>query len=165
MNAKQQILFVCLGNIVRSPLAEALFRKYAREAGLEDQVTADSAAIGKWHVGEGPDERMLQVALRHGLRYEHRARQVQRSDLDRFDWIIAMDGQNKAALLKQARTPEQRQKIRLLRSYDPLGGPAAAVPDPYYGGVDGFEEVYAIVDRSVCAFLDELQHTQMKTDP
>ncbi|HIE58298.1 MAG TPA: low molecular weight phosphotyrosine protein phosphatase [Anaerolineales bacterium] len=152
----QRILFVCLGNIVRSPLAENMFRHLAEQAGLADRYEVDSAGTGGWHVGERPDRRMRQVAARHGFRYDGRARQFQRSDFDHFDLIIAMDAQNRADLRRLARSPEDEAKIHTLREFDPHGGPTAPVPDPYYGGIDGFEEVYTIVERSCRALLDAL---------
>jgi protein-tyrosine phosphatase len=154
---KKRICFVCMGNIVRSPLAEALFIHLAGQDGLGDRFSAASAGVIDYHVGEPPDARVLRAAARHGFQYEHRARQFLRSDFDRYDLIFAMDGENKSALLAQARTPEERVKIHLLREFDPLGGPNAPVPDPYYGGKDGFEEVYQMVERSVRGLLESLK--------
>lgn len=157
----KRILFVCLGNIVRSPLAENMFRSLASEAGASDRFEVDSAGIGGWHVGEKPDPRMRQVAARKGLVYNGTARQIDRGDFDRFDLIVAMDTDNRQDLLRLARTPEQRQRICLLREYDPLGGANASVPDPYYGGMDGFENVFEIVQRSVRHLFDALQTSQV----
>jgi protein-tyrosine phosphatase len=100
---------------------------------------------------------MRRVAARHGLSYSGRARQFQASDLDRFDLILAMDSNNHAELLRLASSDLQRQKIRLLREFDPLGGLRAEVPDPYYGGLDGFEETYQVVERSCRGLLDALE--------
>ncbi len=157
MSDKTRICFVCLGNIVRSPLAEALFRRKAEERGLADRYEVDSAGTGAWHVGEPPDPRMRRVAAEHGLRYDHRARQFRRSDFEHFDWIIAMDYDNRAHLLSLARGAEEQRKIRLLREFDPQDGTGKDVPDPYYGGLDGFERVYRIVERSVAGLLDALE--------
>ncbi|RMF50729.1 MAG: low molecular weight phosphotyrosine protein phosphatase [Anaerolineae bacterium] len=154
---KQRILFVCLGNIVRSPLAENMFRHLAQQAGVQEHYEVDSAGTGSWHVGEPPDPRMVRVAARHGLRYDGRARQFTRQDFERFDLIIAMDGDNRAHLLSKARTAEQADKVHLLREFDPHGGANAPVPDPYYGGQDGFEEVYRIVERSCQGLLSHLE--------
>jgi protein-tyrosine phosphatase len=153
----QRICFVCLGNIVRSPLAEALFLHLAKQAGKMGEYEADSAGVGNWHVGEPPDARMRRVAARHGLIYDGRARQFQRNDFERFDLILAMDLENRADLLRLARTPKEQAKIHTLREFDPYGGPKAAVPDPYYGGIDGFEEVYGVVERSVQGLLEALE--------
>lgn len=157
MDTIERICFVCLGNIVRSPLAENLFIDKAKQAGLEGKFEVDSAGTSAWHVGEAPDSRMRRVAAKHGLVYEGRARQFRVHDLDYFDMIIAMDGENRDDLLILAKTPGQVAKIRTLREYDPLGGPELSVPDPYYGGKDGFEEVFRIVDRSVEGLLQWLE--------
>ncbi|MFV1980480.1 MAG: low molecular weight protein-tyrosine-phosphatase [Rhodothermia bacterium] len=143
-----RILFVCLGNICRSPLAEGVFRKHVAEAGLGGDVEADSAGTGAWHVGEPPDRRMRQTASRHGVYLDDiRARKFDRVDLDRFDLIIAMDRSNLQDILGMA-SPQQRSKVKLFRSYDESGGGQGDVPDPYYGGPDGFEHVFEIVERT-----------------
>jgi protein-tyrosine phosphatase len=152
-----RVIFVCLGNIVRSPLAEHLFSHLAQQAGVAHKYEVDSAGTAAWHVGESPDGRMRRVALRHGLKYDGSARQFTSGDFNRFDWIIAMDLENRSDLLRQARTPDEEAKIHLLREFDPSGGPRAAVPDPYYGGIDGFEETYAIIERSCKNLLDALE--------
>jgi protein-tyrosine phosphatase len=157
----KRICFVCLGNIVRSPLAEHLFLHKARDRGLADQVQADSAGTSGWHVGEAPDARMRQVAARHGLVYDGRARQFRSSDFDHFDWVIAMDTDNQNHLVSLARNQTDRQKIHLLREFDTAGSPKASVPDPYYGGIDGFEEVFRVIERSVEGLLDALDLDQL----
>jgi protein-tyrosine phosphatase len=154
---KKRILFVCLGNIIRSPLGEGLFRHLVEGAGLDGKYQVDSAGTGRWHVGEPPDSRMQRVAARRGVIYSHRARQVQPEDFDRFDLILAMDRENRDDLLRMARKPEHRDKVRLLREFDPEGGRNSSVPDPYYGGSDGFEEVYEVIVRSVRGLIQELE--------
>ena len=156
MVEKKRVCFVCLGNIVRSPLAENLFLHQAGQAGITDQFEVDSAGTGAWHVGEPPDPRMRRVAASHGLKYTGRARQIQPQDLEQFDLIIAMDRENLTDLQRLARSAEATRKIRLLREFDPFGSPQAGVPDPYYGGIDGFEEVYQIVERSTKKLLDAI---------
>jgi protein-tyrosine phosphatase len=153
---KKRICFVCLGNIVRSPLAENLFLHQAEQASVSDRFEVDSAGTGAWHIGEPPDSRMRRVAASHGLKYNGRARQIRLEDLENFDLIIAMDRENLADLQRMARSPEVEGKIRLLREFDPFGGPGTGVPDPYYGGIDGFEEVYQIVERSTKNLLDAI---------
>ncbi|MCJ7701873.1 MAG: low molecular weight phosphotyrosine protein phosphatase [Anaerolineales bacterium] len=153
-----RICFVCLGNIVRSPLAENMFRHLAEQAGLGQKYELDSAGTGPWHVGEPPDRRMRRVAASHGFKYSGEARQVRLQDFEDFDLLIAMDTSNRSRLLELARTPEQAAKVRLMREFDPHGGPNAAVPDPYYGGIDGFKEVYQIVERSCRALLAALEN-------
>jgi protein-tyrosine phosphatase len=157
LNTKQRICFVCLGNIVRSPLAQHLFTHTASKAGVSERYEADSAAVGDWHIGEPPDERMRCVAARHGLSYDGHARQFRQADFERFNWVIAMDSENAGYLRRLAATPAQRARVRLLREFDPQGGPGAQVPDPYYGGIDGFENVYRIVERSVHGLLQALE--------
>lgn len=161
MSETTRILFVCLGNIVRSPLAENLFRHQAREAGLEGKYQADSAGTSGWHVGEPPDPRMRQVAARYGFEYSGRARQVKADDFEKFDWIIAMDSSNRTALQKMAKNQAQKGKIRLLREFDAHADPEDPVPDPYYGGIDGFEEVFRIVQRSTRGLLEALERGEL----
>ncbi len=154
---KTRILFVCLGNIIRSPLAEGLFRHLAAERGVADKYEVDSAGLGAWHVGEPPDPRMRKTAAKHGVHYTHTARQFRRDDFRNFDLILVMDYDNYAGLLAMMPEPEEKAKIHYLREFDPQGGPEAEVPDPYYGGMDGFEQVYQIVERSVRGLLDALE--------
>ena len=151
------ICFVCLGNIVRSPLAENLFIYQAEKIGVAEEYQVDSAGLSAWHLGESPDSRMRRVAARHGIRYDGSARQFLRDDFDRFDLIIAMDSENYRELSMMARTPEQQEKIHLLREFDPLGGVDRSVPDPYYEGQLAFEEVFFIVERSVRGLLLNLE--------
>jgi protein-tyrosine phosphatase len=157
----KRICFVCLGNIVRSPLAENMFRHLAEQAGVADKYEVDSAGTGAWHVGEQPDERMRRVAKQRGFQYDGRARKFKKNDLEYFDLVVAMDGDNRSHLLSLARTAKQRAKIRLLREFDPQGGVNAPVPDPYYGGIDGFEKTYNIVERSVRSLLNALEQDKV----
>jgi protein-tyrosine phosphatase len=158
---KTRILFVCLGNIVRSPLAENMFRQKAGQAGLGHKYEVDSAGTSAYHVGESPDARMHRVASRHGLDYDGRARQFEPQDLERFDLIIAMDAENASSVLRMALTPAHRDKVRRMREFDPQGGPQASIPDPYYGGMQGFEKVYDIVERSVDGLLNALENDEL----
>lgn len=153
----KRICFICLGNIVRSPLAEHLFNHVAKERGLDHKYFASSAACGSWHVGETPDPRMRQVAASRGLHYTGKARQFQRSNFDDCDVVLAMDRDNQEYLMGIARSPVDQEKIHLLREFDPQGGAGSSVPDPYYGGIRGFEQVYEIIERSVHGLLDALE--------
>ncbi len=154
----RRLLFVCLGNIVRSPLAENLFHHLARQAGLDGKYQVDSAGTSAWHAGEAPDPRMRRVAQQRGLSYSGQARQVERGDFARFDLILAMDGDNYRDLMRLAGTPAERAKVRLLREFDPQAGDAGQdVPDPYYGGAAGFETTYRIVERAVKGLLQALE--------
>lgn len=148
MGEKTRICFVCLGNIIRSPLAENLFRKLAVDAEVSHKYQIESAGISDWHIGEPPDERMRRVAASHGLEYSGRARQYQPEDFERLDLVVAMDISNRINLIEMSSSKKARQKIHLLREFDPLGGANKSVPDPFYQGEDGFEQVYLIVERS-----------------
>lgn len=146
------ILFVCLGNICRSPLAEGVFRSLVEEAGLSERFEIDSAGTGAWHVGEPPDARAAMVASQHGVTLECRARQVTTKDFGRFDYVIAMDRENLRNLQRMAAEAGSDAEVRLLREFDPEQD-GDEVPDPYYGGASGFETVYDIVSRSCRALL------------
>jgi protein-tyrosine phosphatase len=155
--APTRILFVCLGNICRSPAAEGVFQHLLTEAGLDDRFALDSAGTGAWHEGQPADRRMRQAAARRGIELRSIARQVAPSDFERFDLIFAMDGSNLRDL--EALAPaEHRHKIRLFRELDPEA-PGDDVPDPYYGHADGFDEVLDIVMRTGQAWLNELRDT------
>jgi protein-tyrosine phosphatase len=156
----RRLLFVCLGNIIRSPLAEQLFSDLARRAGVADNYTVDSAGTGDWHSGESPDSRMVETAKEHGLILGGAARQVRPNDLGRFDLILAMDESNRADLLELAQTPAQRPKIRMLREFDPQRD-ELDVPDPWYGGRGDFEQTYQIIERSVRGLLEALERGEV----
>jgi protein-tyrosine phosphatase len=157
---RTRVLFVCLGNICRSPLAENVFRHLVEEAGLEERFEIDSAGTGSWHVGERPDARASSVASARGIELRGRARQVTPDDLVAFDYVLAMDRDNLEELEYMARRGEASAEIRLLRAYDPQvdGGTDGGdeVPDPYYGGASGFEDVFDIVSRSCRSLLASL---------
>lgn len=161
MTEPTRILFVCLGNIVRSPLAENMFRQLAEEAGVAERYQVDSAGTGSWHVGEAPDSRMVRVAAQRGLNYSGRARQLERRDLDQFDLLIAMDRDNRAMLYSLARKTGHQDKIHLLREFDPKGKPDSEVPDPYYGGQEGFNKVFDIIERSCRSLLEQLENGEL----
>ena len=147
-----RILFVCLGNICRSPTAEGVMRRLVSEAGLEDQVEIDSAGTGGWHVGAPPDERATEAARRRGTELAGAARRFDpRRDFDRFDLIVAMDAENRRDLLALAPDEDARAKVRMFRSGD------LDVPDPYYGGADGFDEVLDLVEEAARELLEEIR--------
>ncbi len=148
----QRILFVCLGNICRSPLAEAIFLQLA-EAADRAHLEADSAGTSGWHEGERADPRSREVAQRNGIHIQSRSRTVRDSDFALFDLILAMDRENLRHL--QQRCPdEHRHKVRLMREWDPAG--PGDVPDPYYGGPSGFDDNFAMLHRCCVQLLDEL---------
>jgi protein-tyrosine phosphatase len=143
-----------MGNICRSPTAEGVMRALLREEGIEG-VELESAGIGDWHVGDPPDRRSAEAALRRGITLDGAARQVRVSDFDDFDLLIAMDRGNRRDLLALAPDAEAAAKVRLLREWEP-GAAGLDVPDPYYGEGQGFEDVLDIVQASCRALLDEL---------
>ena len=156
--ASTGILFVCLGNICRSPLAKVIMRDRARLRGVGGLISVDSCGTGAWHVGKGADPRSIQIAAVNGLSLEHTARQLDPAcDFARFDWLIAMDRDNREALLHRG---APAAKVRLARSFDPgLAGEAdwkLDVPDPYYGGDDGFRVVFDMLVRACDGMLDHL---------
>lgn len=152
-----RVLFVCLGNICRSPTAEAVLRHHVSAAELEAVIDVDSAGTGGWHVGDPPDDRAREQAARRGIPMNGRARQVDVGDLEHFDLVLAMDSTNLADLQDLAHTPEQRAKLHLLRSFDVDAGEDLDVPDPYYGGPNGFEDVFDLIDASCRGLLDHLR--------
>lgn len=151
-----RICFVCLGNVCRSPVAESVFKHLVAEHSYLEEFIIDSAGIGGWNVGKSPDPRSQEVGLKHGVIIDGLARQFQQSDFQNFDLIVAMDRENREALLKMAQSPVDRAKIHLLREYDLEAGNDSDVPDPYYGGIEGFENVYQIIARSCRLLLEVL---------
>ena len=151
-----RILFVCMGNICRSPTAEGVMRSLL---GDDDAIEIDSAGTGGWHAGEPPDDRATAAARRRGIELDGAARQVRPSDFRDFDLLIAMDRRNLRDLQALAPDDEARAKVRLLREFDPAsaGAPDVDVPDPYYGGERGFEDVLDMVEAACRGLLDELR--------
>jgi protein-tyrosine phosphatase len=154
-----RILFVCMGNICRSPTAEGVMRHIVREEGLEDAIEIDSAGTGGWHAGSPPDSRATATARRRGIVLDGAARQFSPEDFDSFDLILAMDAENARDLLALATSEAVAAKVRLLREFDSEsdGTGDLDVPDPYYGGPDGFEEVLDMVEAATRGLLDSLR--------
>jgi len=150
-----RLLFVCSGNICRSPLAEAIFRSLAQDAGLGERFELDSAGTHGYHEGELADPRTRRVGQRHGVKVTSIAREIDTDDLERFDLVVAMDRGHLRQLESMA-SAAQRAKLRLIRDFDP-GGPGRDVPDPYYGGEAGFEQVYTILDAACRGLLEHLK--------
>jgi protein-tyrosine phosphatase len=153
-----RVCFVCLGNICRSPTAEAVMRHRIAEAGLEDAVEIESAGTGSWHVGDPPDPRAAEEARARGIVMQGRAQQFRAADFDRFDLVLAMDQENADLLRRMAPDAEAAGKVRLLREFDPAAaGRDLSVPDPYYGGPEGFSTVFELVDRACLGLIDHVR--------
>lgn len=152
------ICFVCLGNICRSPTAEAVFRRCLEQADLAEHFHVESAGTGDWHLGCAADRRSQATAAAHGLQLPGKAQLFAAKDFCRFDYVVALDEKNQQRLRELAPDAASRRKILLLRRFDSLAAEHQNdVPDPYYGGPDGFEEVFAICERACQNLLQKLQ--------
>lgn len=158
-NKPYRVLFVCLGNICRSPLAEGVFRHLALKAGLGKHLEIDSAGTAAWHEGKPPDSRMRQTAESRGVDIsQQKARALRAEDLVNFDLILAMDRENLRNIQQLAAKNPSSARIELYRTFDPevSRGESAEVPDPYYGGQEGFDLVFDMVERTSKVLLKEL---------
>jgi protein-tyrosine phosphatase len=151
-----KIVFVCLGNICRSPTAEGIFQHLVKERGLESYFYIDSAGTSAYHIGEPANSKSRQVAERHGVELRSRARRFEVGDLEEFDLILAMDRENYDNLKQLDSNGRYSDKILLMRDFDPQPGDGE-VPDPYYGGMDGFQHVFEVLRRSSNELLNELE--------
>ncbi len=158
-----RILFVCLGNICRSPTAEGVMRAQVADAGLAERFEIDSAGTGGWHVGHPPDERATSAAARRGIALEGAARRVTPADLATYDRVIAMDSENLVDLQRMATGPEHEAILTLLRSHDEVASENGEldVPDPYYGGEHGFEHVLDVVEAGCRGLLRTITRQHM----
>lgn len=155
--AKVKVLFVCMGNICRSPMAEGAFRQILESAGLTEQIYVDSAGTHSYHVGAPPDARGQATAQRRGIDLRGlRARKVTEMDLAEFDYVLAMDQDNFADLLELSPNTELRRRIHLFLDFAP-GLPEREVPDPYYGGPTGFERVMNLVEEAGRGLLTQIR--------
>jgi protein-tyrosine phosphatase len=154
---EKRILFVCLGNICRSPLAEGIMQTYLERDGLEDCIKVDSAGILSYHQGELPDSRMRAHAIKRGYNLVSRSRPVKSDDFDDFDLILGMDDQNIDGLRELAPSPEAQQKIRRMADFCQRI-PTDCVPDPYFGGASGFENVLDILEDACEGLLEYLKN-------
>lgn len=159
-----QLLFVCLGNICRSPTAEGVMRSLVQDAGMEAEIIVDSAGTGAWHIGNPPDERASAAALARGVSLQGRARQLREEDYERFDLLIGMDRSNVADMISAAPHPDGRDRVRLLRQFDPASAGARDldVPDPYYGGPDGFADVFDLVHAACSGLLAQISSGELR---
>ena len=151
MSDQTRLLFVCLGNICRSPMAEGIFLHTAKQKGLVERFVVDSAGTGAWHVGKRPDSRAIETSKRFGIELPSIARQVTPDDFDAFDLILAMDRSNLADLEDLGAT-----NARLMRSFDATLKGEHDVPDPYYGDGDGFVRVYEMLTRACDGLIEHL---------
>jgi protein-tyrosine phosphatase len=150
------VLFVCLGNICRSPLAEGILKDKVVQKGLADYIKVDSAGTSGWHINEAPDRRSADIALRNGIKLDHVGRQLLSDDFSRFDYIIAMDSQNFNNIINlQDSNPDGNAEIYMIQEFDNKQS-GHDVPDPYYGGPNGFQLVYDMMDESITNFLDHI---------
>ena len=151
-----KILFVCLGNICRSPTAEGVFRALVEREGLGDQISVDSAGVGSWHIGQSPDPRATAAAQERGIDLStQRARQVKAQDFDRYDYVIAMDSENHHALSALCPTGQTDRLYTFMQFAPHLG--SGDVPDPYYGGENGFEVVLDMIEAASTGLLADIR--------
>ncbi len=151
-----KILFVCLGNICRSPAAHAAFDHHAKTLGRSQEFITESCGLGDWHVGQNADERMRATSKKFGINLDHKARHFQASDLDTYDYIFPMDEENQKGILRFAKTEAHRAKVKLFRTFDPEAQGDLIVPDPYYKGQAEFENVFLMVERTAKNFLKNI---------
>jgi low molecular weight protein-tyrosine phosphatase len=151
------VCFVCLGNICRSPTAEGIFKTLVREARLDGRVTVESRGTGDWHTGEPADARARAAAKRRGVILDGTAGRFERDDFARFDYILSMDTRVLDTLRHMARTAAERDRVHNFRAFDPDSPPDAPVPDPYYGGADGFDQVFDICEAGCRGLLAEVR--------
>jgi len=151
-----KVLFVCLGNICRSPLAEGIFKHQVKMAGLEKKIIIDSAGTSGWHIGDSPDPRSIDIAGKNGISLDSFGRKAVAEDFSEFDYILAMDRDNLRDLQNLRRSSiNSRAQLSLMRDFDSIAN-GSDVPDPYYGGADGFRMVFEMLDRSCANLLEEI---------
>jgi protein-tyrosine phosphatase len=161
---KHRLLFVCLGNICRSPMAEGVFRRVIEEEGVADLFEIDSAGLGDWHLGQAPDTRAQSAARRRGMDISGQsARQITHSDYARFDLLLAMDGSNYQELVQLA-PREARHKIRHFLDFAPHTG-TRDVPDPFYGGREGFDHALDLIEEAARGLLADLLAAETEPPP
>lgn len=153
---RTKILFICLGNICRSPAAHAVFQQKINDKGLADRFEVDSAGIGNWHVGQLPDSRMRRQGERRGYMINHKARQFQTSDFKLFDRIVVMDNDNYRIIVSKASSDEEAQKVIRMADFFTSHPRVTSVPDPYYGGPEDFDLALDLIEDGVEGLLKDL---------
>lgn len=154
--AKRRLLFICLGNICRSPAAEGVMKAKVHAAGLDSKFFIDSAGIGDWHVGQLPDIRMRERGARRGYRLDSHARQIRQSDFDDFDLLLVMDRDNYRIVSSKATNDADRQKVCMLTDYLVEHKGVDVVPDPYYGDISDFDYALDLIEDACDGLLGEL---------
>lgn len=156
-SGKHTVLFICLGNICRSPAAEGIMKSLVEKEGMSDDFFIDSAAIGSWHIGQLPDSRMRKCGAEHGYRFDSHARQFLKSDFQRFDLIVVMDNENYRAITSMASSQADKDKVVRIADYLTHHREYTTVPDPYYGDYSDFELVIELLEDACQGLLDSIK--------
>lgn len=156
-SGKHTVLFICLGNICRSPAAEGIMKSLVEKERMSDDFFIDSAAIGSWHIGQLPDSRMRKCGAEHGYRFDSHARQFQKSDFQHFDLIVVMDNENYRAITSMASSQADKDKVVRIADYLTHHREYTTVPDPYYGDYSDFELVIELLEDACQGLLDSIK--------
>ena len=156
-SGKHTVLFICLGNICRSPAAEGIMKSLVEKEGMSDDFFIDSAAIGSWHIGQLPDSRMRKCGAEHGYRFDSHARQFQKSDFQHFDLIVVMDNENYRAITSMTSSQADKDKVVRIADYLTHHREYTTVPDPYYGDYSDFELVIELLEDACQGLLDSIK--------
>lgn len=153
---KHTVLFICLGNICRSPAGEGIMKSLVEKAGLENEFEIDSAGIGNWHVGQLPDSRMRKCGAEHGYNFNSHARQFQKSDFSKFETIVVMDNENYRAITSMASSQADKDKVVRMADFLTHHREYTTVPDPYYGDYSDFELVITLLEDACHGLLESI---------